>query len=119
MKHKVHQFTYWNVYLAFALFAVASPSFGQTNFSISSPPDWVRVVEWAAPTQWARSEQSEGTHYVLYERQENPRLEESFTRIILLMENETGVQDSGSLMIDFDPNLLELFLPMMVMEVSI
>jgi hypothetical protein len=66
------------------------------------------MLNWNAPTQHVRNDASEGTRYLLYERQENVGQKEDFTRIILLMENETGVQDSGSLSFEFNPSFEKL-----------
>ena len=73
-------------------------------------PDWVRPVDWSATAPREQSEKSEGTRYLLDERQENPKRQEEFVRVLNLMENETGVQDSGSLSFQFDPSYQELIL---------
>ncbi len=75
-----------------------------TNLSVSPVPDWVRLCDWTIPTNRPATKKSEGTRYLLYERQEIPEHKDSFTRVVLLMENETGVQDSGSIRIRFDPS---------------
>ncbi|HYG36311.1 MAG TPA: DUF3857 domain-containing protein, partial [Clostridia bacterium] len=100
---------------ALALFisflCLAANVFGQsTNVTVLPVPDWVRLCDWSVPTNRATSEKSEGSRYLVFERQENPQRQERFTRTILLMENETGVQDSGSLTVEFDPSFQELFL---------
>ena len=82
----------------------------QTNVSIAPPPDWVRPIEWKADTARPANSKSEGTRYLLDERQENPQRQEEFVRVLNLMENETGVQDSGSLSFYFDPSYQELIL---------
>src|SRR6266404_4365105 len=80
-----------------AFLSIAGGLPAQTNVSIVPPPDWVRSAEWGAPTSRSGTEKSEGTRYLLYEEQENPPRKEEFVHIVLLMQNETGVQDSGSL----------------------
>src|SRR5712671_1167487 len=95
--------------VAFAGLAADSP--GQaTNISILPAPAWIRLCEWSVPASRPESRRSEGSRYLLYERQENPQQKESFTRVVRLMENQTGVQDSGSLTFDFDPIYQELLL---------
>src|SRR6266542_4787874 len=81
-----------------------------TNVSVLPLPDWVRLCEWSLPTNRPSSRESQGSRYLLYERHENPQEHESFTRVVRLMENQTGVQDSGSLKFDFDPSFQELLL---------
>jgi transglutaminase-like putative cysteine protease len=94
------------VFLSFTIGLPAQP----TNVLIRPPAEWLRPVEWVMPNQAVRREESEGTRYLLYELQENPAQEEEFVRVVLLMENETGVQDSGSLTIEFDPSFQKLIL---------
>src|SRR5262245_35951133 len=79
-----------------------------TNFSITPVPSWVRLAEWSFPTTRLTPATSEGSRYLLYERQEHPEQKESFTRVVRLMENQTGVQDSGSLRFSFEPSFQEL-----------
>ena len=81
-----------------------------TNVSILPPPAWVSLAEWKTPAPGATNSTSEGTHYLLYERQKNPGLKESFAHAVVLMQNETGVQDSGNLSFEFDPSYQELIL---------
>ncbi len=95
---------------AATLCLVAEAFAGTGNVSVAPLPDWVRPCDWSAPARGEKSEKSEGTRYLLYERQENPQREEKFIRIIQLMENETGVQDSGSVTFGFDPAFQELIL---------
>jgi hypothetical protein len=78
---------------------------------IAMPPAaWIRECTWAPPTNKVADDKSEGTRYLVYERQYNPAEKERFTRIVRLMENATGVQDSGSLSFDFAPEYQELIL---------
>lgn len=86
--------------------------FAQTNthVAVAPPPDWVRPVEWNATTPRTPKGKSEGTRYLLDERQEYPQRQEAYIRMVALMENETGVQDSGSLTFYFDPSYQELIL---------
>jgi hypothetical protein len=88
------------------------------NPKISYPPvpAWVQPVEWKAATNWSRNAKSEGSRYLLYEEQDRPKNSEEFERIILLMENESGVQDSGSLSFNFDPDFQELLLHRVVIH---
>jgi len=96
--------------MALALLGFPGDLRAQTNVSVLPPPGWVRAVDWRAPTQSPKNEKSEGTRYLLYERQEHPEVGEEFVRIVLLMENETGVQDSGNLSFYFDPSYQQLAL---------
>lgn len=86
--------------------------FAQTNthVAVAPPSDWVRPVEWNATTPRTPKGKSEGTRYLLDERQEYPQRQEAYIRMVALMENETGVQDSGSLTFYFDPSYQELIL---------
>lgn len=95
---------------ALALLWVSFSLPAQTNVSVAPPPDWVRPLTWNATTERARNEKSEGVRYLLDERQEYPQRHEEFVRIINLMENETGVQDSGNLSFYFDPSYQQLIL---------
>ena len=90
-------------------FALGASAYeGTTNVSIQTVPDWVELCEWSVPTNWSQAQNSEAVRNLVYERQENPAKKESFTRVVVLMENPTGVQDSGSLTFDFDPGYQEL-----------
>lgn len=116
MKWVHHRSDSCRAWIALAWLSVTLPLSGQTNVSVAPPPDWVRSSEWAATTNWTRQEKTEGTRYLLYEFQERPKRAEEFLRIVLLMENETGVQDSGSLRFSFDPNFQELILHRVVIH---
>ncbi len=74
------------------------------------PASWVRECDWVAPTNDVSIEKSEGSRYLLYEKQDNPGEKERFMRVARLMENATGVQDSGSLTLGFDPSYQELII---------
>ena len=45
---------------------------------------------------------------MLFERQEHPERQERFTRLAVLLENEAGVQDEGTLYFHFDPDYQKL-----------
>lgn len=94
------------VFLCFAASLWGQP----TNVSVTPPPEWVRLCDWSAPTNRSLSKQSEGVRYLLREWQQHPQRQEKFTRVLELMENETGVQDCGSLTFGFDPSFQELLL---------
>lgn len=95
------------LFLFAVLLATDLPGQG-TNVSVTPRPEWVRPRDWSMQANPLLSAQTEATRYLLFERQENPELKESFTRLVLLMENQSGVQESGSLTIGFDPNYQEL-----------
>lgn len=117
MKWILHRFDASRTWAALGLLFCAGFNLSaQTNVSIAPLPDWVRQSEWVAAPAWTRNEQSEGSRYLLYEFQERPKRAEEFVRIVLLMENETGVQDSGSLSFGFDPNFQELRLHRVVIH---
>ncbi|HTX22661.1 MAG TPA: DUF3857 domain-containing protein [Candidatus Aquilonibacter sp.] len=88
------------------------------NSRISYPPvpDWVRQVNWTAETNWSLNPNSGGIRWLLYESQERPKQAEEFVRCVKLMENDNGVQDSGSLQIDFNPAFQELWLHRVVIH---
>jgi transglutaminase-like putative cysteine protease len=89
-----------------AFLAPAQPA----NIYIVPVPDWVRMVDWSAKAPNIEGEKAEGTHYLLYEHQEYAQSSENFERSMLLMRNETGVQDSGNLTFYFDPGYQQLLL---------
>lgn len=62
------------------------------------------------PTNDLPNDKSEGARYLLFERQDNPAEKERFIRVVRLMKNATGVQDSGSLTFEFDPGFQEFIL---------
>jgi hypothetical protein len=53
---------------------------------------------------------------LLYESQARPKKAEEFVRDVELMENNDGVQDSGSLRLSFDPQFQELCLHRVVIH---
>jgi hypothetical protein len=81
-----------------------------TNLSFAPQPEWVRPADWTTSAPRVSQDKSQGTRYLLYERQDHPGRKESFMRVVLLMENETGVQDSGNLSFGFDPSYESLVL---------
>src|SRR5262245_52422256 len=87
------------------LFVSGAGSSAQTNsFTIAPPPEWVRSVELdSAKAPSSDGGKAESTRCLLYERQEHPTPRQTFVRIIRRMENEAGVQDSGSLSFAFNP----------------
>jgi hypothetical protein len=94
-----------------ALCAAAISLRGQPAGVLIEPmPAWTRLAEWKATTLSKTNEKTEGTHYLLYEHQQHPQAKEDFQRNVLLMWNETGVQDSGNLSFYFDPNYQKLVL---------
>jgi transglutaminase-like putative cysteine protease len=78
--------------------------------SVAPVPDWVREWSWVAPEGQPRDEKSEGTRCLLFESHKHAQRSESFTHLVLLMENETGVQDSGSLTFQFNAEFQDLLL---------
>ena len=95
--------------LLLALIAV-NVSAETPQISYPPVPPWVHQVEWVPSTNRPPEAKSESTRCLLFERQERPRNAEAFVRVILLMENEAGVQDSGSLRFSFNPAFQELCL---------
>lgn len=79
-----------------------------SNVLLLPAPGWVRPSEWTAATDRTSNDKSEGARFLLYELQERPKSAEKFVRVVSLMENESGVQDSGSLSFSFDPNYQQL-----------
>jgi transglutaminase-like putative cysteine protease len=67
-------------------------------------------MSWSGPQTIRQGMQAEGVRYLLYERQEHPERQERFTRLAVLLENESGVQDEGTLSFQFDPDYQELWL---------
>lgn len=79
-------------------------------------PDWVRETTWKEDAGLQVNPNSSGTRCLLYETQERPRSHEEFIREALLMENENGVQDSGSLSIGFNAEYESLCLHRVVIH---
>ncbi|MCW5557960.1 MAG: DUF3857 domain-containing protein, partial [Verrucomicrobiae bacterium] len=82
----------------------------QSGVSVAPPPDWVRETDWTPARPPASQTDPKGKRYLLYEVQERPRQAEEFSRVVVQMINEAGVQDSGSLRFDFDPHFQEILL---------
>ncbi len=94
-----------------ALLIASGPVAAQTtNVSVSPVPEWVRLSQWGYPTNNPGAEQSRGSRYLLFEQQDSVGIHATFTRVVLLMQNKTGVQDSGSLSLGFDPSYQDLVL---------
>ncbi|PWU19553.1 MAG: hypothetical protein C5B50_06205 [Verrucomicrobia bacterium] len=81
-----------------------------TNISVVPVPDWVRLDSWSMPTNHSNGDKSEDFRYLLHEVQLHPREKQKFIRVVRLMENQEGVQDSGSLTFSFDPDYQDLLL---------
>jgi hypothetical protein len=115
---KWFQLTRYNPNRVFLFLALVTGNALAENPRISylPVPDWVRPIEWVAETNWSSISNSAGTRYLLYESQERPKKAEEFVRVIKLMENENGVQDSGSLRFSFDPEFQELCLHQVVVH---
>jgi len=73
-------------------------------------------TEVARATNRPANANSEGTRYLRYEEQERPKTSDSFVRVVQLMENQNGVQDSGSLRFSFDAEFQELWLHRVVVH---
>lgn len=88
------------------------------NSRVSYPPvpDWVREVQWTAKTNWPLDPKSKEIRWLLYEEQDRPKQSEEFFRGIKLMQNENGVQDSGSLRFDFNSAFQKLWLHRVVIH---
>ncbi len=72
-------------------------------------PAWVSPTEWKMP-DGRQTGTGEGARYLLYEDQRNGALQESYERVVLLMQNETGVQDFGNLSFEFNPAYQDLII---------
>jgi hypothetical protein len=94
--------------LVFALLLAGSAPSQTTRVSVAPIPSWVQPREWNLPVNRLLSASPEASRYLLFERQENAAESESFTRVVLLVENQSGVQDSGSLNFGFDPSYQDL-----------
>jgi len=107
---------HWNWFFLFVVLVARTGLADNSKISYPPIPAWVQPVEWTAATNWSGNTKSEGTRYLLYEEQERPKSSEDFERVVILMENENGVQDSGSLSFSFDPNFQELWLHRVVIH---
>ncbi len=87
-----------------------------SKISYPPVPDWARPLPWTLETNRPVNANTEGTRCLLYEEQERPKTSDSFTRVIQLMENQNGVQDSGSLRLSFNPEFQELSLHRVVIH---
>ena len=94
----------WHSILAFTFLARALVRAGTGEVTVLPTPSWVRNCDWVSPTNQPSTSQSGGTRYLVYERQDHTVLAQDYTRLVLLMENETGVQDYGNLRFRFDPS---------------
>jgi len=81
-----------------------------TNVWILPVPDWVRLDSWSMPANRSSAASSQDFRYLLHEVQLHPREKEKFVRVVRLLENQNGVQDSGSLSFSFDPGYEDLLL---------
>lgn len=88
--------------------AVGADAAAARKVSVGAPPDWVRSCEWSRPESISAAEKSDDRRYLLYEIQEHPARAEAFVRVVVLMQNEAGVQDSGNLSFGFSPDFQEL-----------
>jgi transglutaminase-like putative cysteine protease len=88
------------------------------NSKISYPPvpDWVREAQWTDATNSRSLPKSAGTRLLLYEAQDRPKQAAQFARIVELMVNDAGVQDSGSLRFSFNAEFQDLCLHRVVIH---
>ena len=107
-KHQPANYVLLIIALIFGVVSLAQAQ--PSNIYIVPVPDWVRMVDGSAKPSSIEGEKAEGTHYLLYEHQEYAQTSETFERYMLLMRNETGVQDSGNLTFYFDPSYQQLLL---------
>jgi hypothetical protein len=70
---------------------------------------WVQPADWESPSPLSPTNQA-GVQYLLLERQHHALEQEMFLRTVMLLRNETGVQDSGNLSMSFDPEYQTLIL---------
>ncbi len=71
-------------------------------------PGWVHEADWTARTNQPPDDKPESTHNLLIEEQDRPKTAEAFYRTAELMVNASGVQDSGKLTFDFNPEFQQL-----------
>lgn len=95
-------------WLAIAGTAAAAEVTSDRRVRVGPVPEWVRSREWVRPAAVDGAGKADDRRYLLYELQEHPGKEERFVRIVQLMQNEAGVQDSGSLSLGFSPEFEEL-----------
>jgi len=79
------------------------------TYVIAHAPAWVRAVSSALPA----AGEGEGSHAVdilLVDDQSNVATREHYTRVVMQVRTQQGVQDGSSLMIDFDPSYQVLVL---------
>ena len=105
-------FLFASLLVCLARIVRAQPS----GVSVAPPPDWVHEADWTAPEGPLPDDKSESTHAILSEEQDRPKTAEVFVRDISRMENASGVQDSGSLKFQFDPNYQTLVLHRVVIH---
>lgn len=99
------------LFLSFLVFSeVSVTAASTTNILFQPPPDWVQMAEGNTRPALQTNESSEGVYHLLYERQQHAGRRETFERTLSLMQNETGVQDSGNLAFSFDPSYQQLIL---------
>lgn len=101
-----------------ALVALAAGNALAENSKVSYPPvpTWVQEIRWTPEAGQPANPKSTGTRYLLYESQDRPKHAEEFVRVVELMENENGVQDSGSLRFGFDAEFQEVWLHRVVVH---
>lgn len=97
------------VALGLAGVMAAEPS-ARAKMSIAAPGDWVRERQWTRPAAALVAAKGEDQRILLYERQDHREREERFVRVAKLMQNDAGVQDSGSLSLSFDPSYEQMVL---------
>lgn len=98
--------------LCLARLAAAQPA----GVTVAPLPDWVHEADWAVPAAPLTDDKAESTHAILSEEQDRPKSNEVFVREVSRMENASGVQDSGSLKFEFDPNYQTLVLHRVVIH---
>ena len=105
---------YW--FLLFIAMVAGNVLADNSRISYPPVPHWVQPIEWTAETNWSLDPKSAGIRWLLYESQERPKQAEEFVRCVKLMENQNGVQDSGSLRINFNAEFQELYLHRVVIH---
>jgi hypothetical protein len=90
--------------LGLSLFACSIVMAPADDLKISYPPvpDWVRELPWNLDTNGSPNPKTTGIRWLDYEAQDRPKIAAEFVRGVQLMENQNGVQDSGSLRFNFD-----------------
>ncbi|MEM0970478.1 MAG: DUF3857 domain-containing transglutaminase family protein, partial [Verrucomicrobiota bacterium] len=98
------------LFLAGPFLAAGDPEIPTSLRQAAAVPDWVELTEIAMPEEIPRDEISNGQYQIYYERQWHVPKESHFSRSVIWVLDEAGLEENGERTFSLDPEFQTLHL---------